>query len=56
MAMQYSLRWTKHAEKELDKLDASTRKRIYDYMNEVVANGNSPEDKGKPLKGRLKGF
>ena len=44
------------AERKLDKLDASVRKRIKQWIETNLEGCENPRRRGKPLEGELSGF
>ena len=54
--MVWNIKFEPFADKNLEKLDHSTRKQIIDYLRFKVLATNNPRLKGKALTGRKKGL
>ena len=53
---KYSVVLSKKAEKILDKLDPSVRKRIKKWIDTNLEGCENPRRRGKPLEGEFSGF
>lgn len=53
MLSKYSVDYKKQAQKQLDKLDSYTSKKIYTWIDKNLKNCVNPYICGKPLKGNL---
>jgi len=51
--MTWAVKFTKHAEKQFNKLDHSIQKRIADFLNNRLKPLGNPKQIGKPLQGNL---
>ena len=54
--MKYKVDYTKKAEKQLSKLEASLRKRINGWIRTHLEGCEDPTAYGKPLTASLKGY
>ncbi len=54
--MAWSIDYTASAVRQLRKLDRQVARRILDFMDERIAEGEDPRSTGKPLTGPLGGF
>ena len=54
--MKYRVDYTRKAEKQLGKLDASVRKRINSWIRTNLDGCEDPTAYGKPLTASLKGY
>lgn len=54
--MKFKIEYSDIAKKALKKMDKQTSKRIYDWIEKVLAKCENPKDKGKPLHGGLNNY
>ena len=52
---KYRVEFSPNAQKIIDKLDAKTRSRISEWIDDNLNGCENPRWQGKPLKGNLKG-
>lgn len=53
MLSKYTVEYDKQAQKQLDKMDKYSSKKIYTWIDKNLVNCVDPYFQGKPLKGKL---
>jgi len=51
--MTWTVKFTKQAEKQFNKLDRPIQQRIVNFLNDRIKPLNNPKQIGKPLQGNL---